>query len=508
MNSTTRNFLNSSNFSSTINNIHPWLRQVNISYVPTSITPLLDTFAEQLLDCFRKWGHNVQDVPHGSLDILLSTATYGQPVSWRRAPIFTARKHYQLEHAPTVFTIVHMKPDQLREILRHFETVLTKQEPQPDDYPFPGLAPDAYITLHEQGRRGGPILALERLLQAQTKSIRIILVVGEQQPLEAYTFDLVGAYPRSDARGGESFYDDLVIRIVTAVSTVEVTDHEVIGDPIPNSIWRSLSTPTAMQEAGRQLGLRGFFSEMVNVANLVTVPAVPETVADQYSEGCFATWDPVLDALIATVTGSARPVHKYDLGEDDLAVIVGVRPNLQGAQVRHVAGKPNTKPSSEAVELIQMDSSLPRIKLSDDWVDLSSGQVYKKVEVPVLRSKLHGHRGVSRYDPNYVEHVYLDTPYYHYPVSCATEAQARAIVSAFTRSEALTKPDDPRQVVFTVLPGHGIVITEKWVPGKSPFQVIWEHMDEGYLQISSRIPQGPLAYISDDQGKMVLHESS
>lgn len=492
----------------TSNHRHPWLRKIDISYVPGPTTPMLETFAGKLLSCFRKWGHHVQDEPQGSLDILLTTATYGEPVSWRRAPIFTARKRYQLSQAPTVFTIVHMKPDQLKEVLGHLESVLAKPDPQPGDYPFPGLAPDAYLTLHEQGRRGGPILALERLLQAQTKSIRILLVIGEQQPQEAYSFDLVGAYPRSDAKDGESFYDDLVLRIVTAVSTLEVTDHEVVDDPIPNSTWSSLTTPAAMQEAGRQLGLRGFFSEMVNVANLVTVPAVPETVANQYSEGCFATWDPVLNALIATVTGSARPVQKYNLSEDDLAVIVGVRSNLQGALVRHVEGKHNTNPSSEAVELIQMDSSLPRIKLEADWVDHISKRVNQEVEVPVLRSKLHGHRGVSSYDSRYVEHVYLEPPYYHYPVSCATKAQASAIVSAFARSEALARPDDPRQVVFTVLPGHGIVIAEKWVPGKAPLQVIWEYMDAGFLQISSLVPQGPLTYFKDEQGKMVLRESS
>ena len=115
-------------------------------------------------------------------------------------------------------------------------------------------------------------------------------------------------------------------------------------------------------------------------------------------------------------------------------------------------------------------------------------------EVPVARSKLHGHRGVKSYDPRYVEHVFLNEPYYQYPVSCSTEAQARAIKVAFSRSEALLKPDDPRQVVFTVLPGHGIVIVEKWVTGKNPFQIIWEYMDKGYLQIDNLVPQGALTF--------------
>jgi hypothetical protein len=90
-----------------------------------------------------------------------------------------------------------------------------------------------------------------------------------------------------------------------------------------------------------------------------------------------------------------------------------------------------------------MDLSLPRIRLGSEG---ESG-----VEVPIARSKLHGHRGVKFYDPARVEHVYLDTAYYHYPVSCSTQAQAHAIEAAFSRSQSLNDPADHRQVAH-VLP--------------------------------------------------------
>jgi hypothetical protein len=248
--------------------------------------------------------------------------------------------------------------------------------------------------------------------------------------------------------------------------------------------------------AGRQLGKRHFFTEMVRIADLVQVPAVADVVASQYSEGCFATWDPRLGGLVATVTGSARPVDKGNITEDDLAVIVGVRPDGRGALTRHVEGKRNDPPSSEAVELMDMDSQLPTTEL-DPVGGISA-------RVPVTRSKLHGHRGIAAYDPRRVEYVPLDPPCYHYLVSCATDAQARAIKAAFARSEALQHPDDPRQVAFTVLPGHGVVIVEKWVAGAAPFQVMWEYMDAGYLQVDNRIPQGPMGYIPGPDGRMVL----
>jgi hypothetical protein len=482
---------------STPRTAHSWLRKIKVAYIPGSTTPLLEKFIRELLQCFREQEHELQNSPDNSTDVLLTTARFGEPLNWRKALFFTARQRFKLDHLPTVFTVLHATPLDFRKTLDHFARTLANEQPNPADYDFPGLAPQAFHTLHEQGRRGGPILALVRLLQSQAMSIRIVLVVGEDRVEEAYTFDLVGAHPRSEATDPQAFYEDLVLRIVTAVSTYEITDHEVVGEMIPQSVWRSLSSPMAMRSAGQELGRRSFFTEMVRVANLVNVPAIHEAISNQYSEGCFATWDPSLDALITTVTGSARPVEKDKLSDDELAIISGVRSDGRGARVRHVEGKRNDPPSSEAVELMEMDSQLPWINLGGEW-DISA-------RVPVARSKLHGHRGVKSFDPQWIEHVFLDTPYYHYPVSCSTEAQARAIQAAFSRSAALSNPGDPRQVVFTVLPGHGIVIVEKWVSGYAPFQAIWEYMDGGILEIDNFVPQGPLVYIPDTQGRMVLH---
>ena len=150
--------------------------------------------------------------------------------------------------------------------------------------------------------------------------------------------------------------------------------------------------------------------------------------------------------------------------------------------------------------MMAMDEPLPKIPFS-----LGSKAGGTSIQVPVSRSKLHGHRGVAAYHPDHVEFVQLDLPYYHYPVSCATEAQAQGIRQAFARAEALLDPDDPRQVVFTVLPGHGVVIVEKWQDGKAPFQLIWEYMDVGYLQIEAPVPQGWFSYELEVDGRRHLH---
>jgi hypothetical protein len=466
---------------------HSFMHKIHVAFVPGPMTSLLREMTDGLLRRARRLGHQVQATPDDQTDMILTTAPFGESVSWRESLLLSGRRRFNLDHTPDVYTIVHAPTARFQELLDHFQAVLPKDPPDASDYDFPGLAQQAYRVLYEQGCRGGGILALERLVQAQSKSIRVLLVVGDDTPQTAYHFDLVGAHPRSEAADVDAFYNDIILRMVTTICSSEVTEHRVVGDSISYSLWQSLDTPRAMRTAAQELGKRNFFTKMVRINDLVHVPAVGDAVAEQYSEGCFATWDPTLQALIATVTGSARPLNKDNVTEDDLAIIVGVRSDGKGAQVRHVDGKDNEPPSSESLEMIAMDSRLPTVTLGPAW-DLSC-------EVPVVRSKLHGHRGIAAYDPERVEFVPLDQPYYHYLVSCATDAQARGIVEAFARSSALRNPKDPRQVVFAVLPGHGAVIVEKWVEGKAPFQCIWEYMDAGYLKVDNRIPQGPMEYI-------------
>ncbi|MGH2626045.1 MAG: hypothetical protein ACRDHY_05285, partial [Anaerolineales bacterium] len=374
---------------STVKAVHDWLRAIRLAHVPGPTTPMLDSSAEELLDRFRERGHTVQAEPDSSTDVILTTASFGVPLPWRQALLFSARRRFGIDHSPTIVTLVHAKPEELQAMLDRLQAALAREPLVPADFEFPGLAPTAHRVLIEQGRRGGPMLSLLRVLQSQVKCLRIVLIVGRDRPEQAYHFDLVGAHPRSEADDRTAFYEDIVLRIVTAASTREVTDHEVRPDRVPRPTWESLKTPEAMRQAGQQLGLRNFFTEMVRIADLVHVPAVGDAVAAQYSEGCFATWEPRLPALIATITGSARPVDKGNITDDDLAVVVGVRPGASGAIVRHVEGKRNDSPSSEAVELMEMDSALPRMRLGEGFDNQAA--------VPVLRSKLHGHRAIAAY---------------------------------------------------------------------------------------------------------------
>lgn len=477
--------------------VHDWLRALRVSLVPgADVTPLLGRFADALAPAFERLGHRVDEVPTDATDVILTTAPFGRPLSWRRAMLFTAPRRFGLTRRPTVVTALHATREELAALLGRLERALAADPPDLDALSFPGLAPEASQVLLEQGRRGGPILAALRVMQGQAKCIRLVLVVGNDDVEEAYTFDLVGAHPRSIG-SLEAICADIAMRVAVAESARSVSDHVYVQPPVPAATWARLNTPRAMARAARELDVRAFFTPMLVVSELVQVPAVAAAVASQYSEGCYSTWDPDLEALIATVTGSASPVNKGQITSDDLAVLVGVREDGRGALVRPVEGLKNNPPSSEALEMMDMDAALPRVE---------AGASGGRVLAPVIRSKLHGHRGISAYAPEHVEYAPMDPAYHRYPVTCGSDAQARGIRDAFARADSLRNPADPRRVVFTVLPGHGCVIAEKWVPGSEPFRTICECMDAGHLVVDRLVPQGPFGYADDGHGRRVLIE--
>lgn len=474
---------------------HEWVRPVELAAVQGPSTPLLADVLGGVRRAALARGCTWTDTPSDTTDAFVTTARLHEPLSWRHSPLFVGRKRFGLTHKPANYAFVQVPEAELRTLLQRLEHALMRPEPTAADFDLPGLSDNGWQVLADQGARGGAMMSLGRLLQAQTKSLRVVMVVGDERPVAAHLFDLAGAFPRIDARDLDRFHDELLLRIATHLSTREITNHRVDAEPIPASTWQASEIPAAMLRVSRELGTRRFFTRMVRIADLVDVPALTDAVAKQYSEGCFGTHEPLISAQVVTVTGSDNPVEKAGIGEHDLAVIQGARRDGTGVLVRNVEGLRNDPPSSEAVEFELIDQALPRVQPHPSF-----GIEH---DVPVVRSKLHGHRGVVAYDPRRVEYVALDEPFFHYLVSCSTEAQAHGIAAAFARSVALRDPEDQRTVVFTVLPGHGLMMVEKWVPGTRPFDELLRAMDAGDVEIADGVPQGPMAYRREGD-RMVL----
>jgi len=473
---------------------HSWLKKLSLSYVSGPSTDLAEHVAADLVGYFQDEGHDVQKIPSKETSVILTTARLGEPLGWREAMLFTARHRYKLDHAPVVFTIVHATPEQFNEWMGTIQQILDGSADV--QHKFAGVPDTAIPTLSQQGKRGGAIMYLLRIIQIQTKSIRVLLVVGKDQPTSAFLFDLVGAHPEIQFEPPKFFYKDIATRIMTAASTTEITNHQIVEPSIKQNDWNNLPAIQEMIHASRELGKRNFFTEMIHVSDVAEIPGFSDAISQHYSEGCFSTWAPQINGLLTTITGSARPVQKENITDKDLAVIVGIKPDHDGALIRNVEGHPNYPPSSEAVEMLGMDVYLPKISLADG------------IQVPVIRSKLHGHRGVRSFDQSLVEYVSVPESYLYYPVSCSTDAQYHAVQEAFSISSALQNPEDPRQIIFTVLPGHGLVIVEKWVDGKQPFQEIWEAMDSKAIEIANIIPQGPFQFKASGQRCTIVDDTA
>ena len=249
------------------NPTHSWLKQIEVSFTPGAapMSGMLEELVDGLLDKFKDLGHTVVEKPTDNTDVLLTTAQFEESVPWRKALLFTVRHKFGLKESPVIYTVVQMKPKQFDEAISHLRTALAKKPVDPKDFLFEGLSPDSPRVLIEQGLRGGPIMALMRLIQARTKSIRILLTVGDEHPQRLYHFDLVGAFPESDYTSANAFYTDIVLRMVTTESTHEITNHQVMEPMVTRETWEAMSTPEAMTRAGKELGKRNFFTDMVRI---------------------------------------------------------------------------------------------------------------------------------------------------------------------------------------------------------------------------------------------------
>ena len=480
--------------------LHPWTHPISLAYLPGASTPALEQAAGRLIEWLRRAGCTISAEPNNNTDLIIATTRFGEVVDREQSLLFHAKRRFRLNRRPQVLTVVDIPEHEYQSWIAHFALLAQQPESAPLTAEYPGLGPRAIEVIAHQARRGGPELAMSRLLQAQLLSTRVLaLRTLNGAPYRAIHFDLAGARPVTDATYLAAFAIDAGPRVLAATCASEVNQHTYLERPVPAEVWAALEGPDAMIRAGTAFTEFGFFTTPFYVDRVLGYRGFSDVISAQYSEGCYAVYDPDLPGLLTTATGSSRLVDKRAISRTDQAVVTGVRPGREGAIVRPVEGMDAVVPSVEAVEMMGICLAVPGHTRTN-----SRGE---DVYVPNVRALLHGHLGVAAFDPRRVESVSLAPAFYTQLVSCGTGALADGTAVAFARSQALRNLDDPRTVIFLEQPGHGVMLAEKWTPDGprvAPFELIRRCLEEGSLQMTLDVPQGPIVWqtVADPDGQI------
>ncbi|MCC7359038.1 MAG: hypothetical protein IT317_06160 [Anaerolineales bacterium] len=470
--------------------LHAWIRPIAIAFLPRSRTPGLNLAIEALFAWLREAGCTIQDQPDNNTNLIITTGIFGEWVGRDEALLFHAKRLHRLSRRPTILTMVDVPEAEFQTQLDHFRALGGLAEAEAAQVQYDGLGPQAAEVIAHQARRGGAELAIGRYLQTRYISIRVMAVrTLNERPYRAVHYDLAGARPVSDARDLEAFAAEVGARLLAAVCATEVNHHVFAQEPVAAETWAGLATPDAMVTAGLTFTRFGFFTTPIQVDKLLGYRGIGDAISAQFSEGCYGVYEPEVNGLITTATGSSRLVDKRAITRADQAVVTGVLPTREGALVRPVEGMEMVVPSVEAVEMMGICEAVA----GHERANRSGGLV----RVPNVRAILHGHLGVESYDPAYVEAVTLDPLYYTQLVSCGTGPLASGTAAAFSRSQSLRDVSDPRQVVFLEQPGHGVMMVEKWPALGSdapPFTGFLKALEAGRLRMSLNIAQGPMGW--------------
>ena len=189
--------------------LHPWAHPITLAYIPAFRDHLIDAAIPEMLEWLRANGTTVQDTPTNDTDLIITTARFTDPVKRDDALLFHGKRKYGLSRRPQVLTVVSMTEAEYAELVQHF-AALAENSAEALSLKYQGLGPQAIEVLLEQAQRGGPEVALGRLLQGQNKSIRVMALIGDNagKPVRAIHYDLAGAHPTTDARDLAYFAED------------------------------------------------------------------------------------------------------------------------------------------------------------------------------------------------------------------------------------------------------------------------------------------------------------
>lgn len=475
--------------------VHEWIKRgETIAFVwPETDDPLLEKLYPILLEQFEEEGEEVvfperapgnnEYLPDETQAIVTGTI-FNQVVPGKEALLFHSKSIYAgLNHHPKVFNFTSIDRREFGATLGLLAELQTATHPKPKDFPFQGLNPfdpeEGLRQLQNQTREGGPLLGLGRLIESQVKCFDVVTVIGDRNTGEIdflIRFDLAGGRPEIRVKNGnlKLALKELVLRLMTFLSTKEANKHLWPGTIFTQEAGKEILEKSGkpLIEAGKELGEFGFFNEPVDVKALTGMRHLGSQMYEYYSAGCLACLNQEYDIWVISATGTRddKPIPKYSLHEEDLALAAPiVKKDLSGVYIAGIDGR-EVKPSSEGVEIVEMG------------------------RLGGFTAAAHGHVMVESFDPRKVKSLFLEDIYHDYSVSCATIQLVKATTEP-VRRQASDSDFKKFHLHLIVQPCHGIWLLERPVAGKKPFELMLEYLEKGIITLASeKIPQGPFSW--------------
>ncbi|WP_093796857.1 hypothetical protein [Streptomyces sp. Wb2n-11] len=420
----------------------------------------LGVFVRQLGAAFEEQGHTVVESSHGDVDLLLIVTHIPNgpgPLCERvpeQSPPLSARTCAELG---------------LRVGSRR--TVVIAQVPE-----------------HLADLRHTQVVEIGRTVMARTAAPRVVLVNRDRR--EATLFTMEGGHPTETGDLADRIRD----RLVTAACARDVGDrYDVVHDALPPTAWANSPAPGHLTDAGRRMGELDLLPEPVRIDRYVS-----DALASMYreylgwkrlSEGMLFLYDPGLDAVVVTASGS-WDVDKRALREDEVTVL---HPHPHGGRLRVLApeGVDPKGPSVEAWEVCALLSAVPTVRLSRSagghWVLDPDGER----TAPLIRGGVHAHVGVSCADDTVIESVPPNRELYPYGFGCGTDLVADVAADTVARSRAVNDASDRRRFVRWPMLYHGEMAVELWKPGlpEQPLQGLLDAYAESVRYTPDHVDQ-------------------
>jgi hypothetical protein len=419
-----------------------WWRpcKINILVDPERSSDALTAFLEKLRAACAEHGHLVdEDVePGGEVDVVLAHV----PVPAGPGTILDRLRE---QHPPLLLKL--RQSQDVHGQVRHLVAVVEIEQPL--------SALDHAEVIHTARMVMGRIGAFKALfLTADPRTGDIV---------EATLCTLEGGHPSERTDIVRRVRD----RLVSAACANEVAGRlDVVPDAVGTAEWEASRSPEILTSIGNRMGSLGLLPAPHRVSDYVSsaMAAVYQRYlgVKGFSEGMMFVFDPDLEALVVTASGS-WDVDKRSLTREDVVV---VDHRLHGGRIKvfQINGTQPKGPSVEAWEVCAILEASPTVRISKDPAGRWRWDPQGTVEVPAVRGGIHTHIGVDHADASVVETVAPDRGSFPYGFGCGTDLMVDIARATVQRSAAIQDPADPRCYVRWPMLYHGEMSVELWRP--------------------------------------------